>query len=278
MKIFITGEKSGKNTKFYKNLKKYCAENDVELEYIYQLIRDNGELYFEKIETKDDCILIQLPMSNPNQALVNIFTLPELIKSKVVAVPYFPYSREKSIYDVLLSKIGQTIITYDFHDCVHRKINNVKFSDIFANIKIPDDCFILAPDYGAKEKAKEMSAKTGLQFFLGNKTRLKNSCKCILPKIDPKYKKCIIVEDMISSGATIIGTISELKNIGITEISLIVTHILPESHTLYKESFEKIINSVKNIITTDVHIIPEHEKILQISTIESLFKSIKSHV
>tara|TARA_B110000967_G_C18383989_1_gene316627 strand:+ start:182 stop:514 length:333 start_codon:yes stop_codon:yes gene_type:complete len=79
-----------------------------------------------------------------------------------------------------------------------------------------------------------------------------------------KGKTCIIVDDIIDSGGTIVNAAKALKDKGAIEVYVYITH-----GVLSGEAVEKIKKSViKNLVITDT--IDNHEKIKKAKNIEVL--------
>lgn len=154
----------------------------------------------------------------------------------------------------ILKKIGiDEVCTYDFHLDVEDdvfygiKFSSVKFSDIWEeNLTVIskhhyDDKFIVfAPDKGANGRA--FQAKNVLSYNLPNDPFY---CKCIvlnkertadgIKLYEPeKYVEneqyhnriCIIVDDMIDSGKTMMAAIEKVQGFKPKKIYVLVTHLL----------------------------------------------------
>ena len=79
-----------------------------------------------------------------------------------------------------------------------------------------------------------------------------------------KNKNCVIVDDIIDSGGTIVNAAKALKNRGAKEVYVYITH-----GVLSGEAVKKIKNSViKNLVITDT--IDNNDKVKGVKNIEVL--------
>jgi hypothetical protein len=200
--------------------------------------------------------------------LLSTLFLADLLNIKTVCIPYIPYSRNKHLFDIFLKKLNTEVVTFDLHffnavSMLYEKVTNVPLRRVFrGEIKGDwDKAFVLAPDKGAIKRATEFAEDNGLPVFSASKERggggaggSGDSCNVYLPPIDTSiFTRCFIVDDMIYSGKTILTTITGLNKIGISDISIFVTHVLPESQTLYRETFLEILRKASTFVTTNIH-------------------------
>jgi len=84
---------------------------------------------------------------------------------------------------------------------------------------------VLSPDLGAKDRAKAVGEKIGVSYDHLEKIRLSGSEVRISPaQMDCKGKNILIVDDMISTGGTIVAAKQALKEAGARNISVACTH------------------------------------------------------
>lgn len=84
---------------------------------------------------------------------------------------------------------------------------------------------VLGPDKGAAERAKEVAAVLGCESDHLQKTRLSGTEVKIAPShIEAKGRSVLIVDDIISTGGTIIAATSELKRLGAKKVYASCTH------------------------------------------------------
>ncbi len=84
---------------------------------------------------------------------------------------------------------------------------------------------VLSPDIGAIGRAKSVAEKMGLKSDHLTKVRLSGSEVKISPaNMDCAGKNILIVDDMISTGGTIIAAVHALREAGASGVSVACTH------------------------------------------------------
>lgn len=90
------------------------------------------------------------------------------------------------------------------------------------------DCLVF-PDKGANEKYSKMNLLPGAHTASFNKIRNPHTGNIEKLALDIAYlskcEKAIIVDDLCSRGGTFIGAASILKEVGVKDITLVVTHL-----------------------------------------------------
>ena len=203
-------------------------------------------------------------MSNKNVVLVQSFyrsisdciieaifaakTAQELGAKKVVLVaPYFPYLRQdkrfhrgesisQKIMAGLIDKYFDAIHLMDPH--LHRKnklqkVFKIKSKKLTANSLIADyvkkqikNPVIIGPDEESYKWAKNVANILGVNSFILNKKRYSSYHVEVRlnKKIDLKNKNAVIVDDIVSTGHTIIETAKILRKLGAKSIYCICVH------------------------------------------------------
>lgn len=150
------------------------------------------------------------------------------------------------------------IITFDAHDPdIQNAIPTHPFSNFFATSVMIDefikkekvnkeDLIIVSPDTGAMDRARYYSDTFGLDSGVGLFYKRRDFSKIIDGKNpiidhiyigpDPKGKTAIVVDDMISSGESMLDVARQLKDKGIEKLYLFATYSL---FTNGIEKFEK---------------------------------------
>lgn len=247
------------------------------------------ECYVRIMDDLDNENVILIQNTWPDENIVEFFLLVDAIKEfkikKLTAViPYFGYARQDKKFNpgepisvrALIKRIQMgidKIITVDIHD-----ENVLKWFDI-PRINIsgmpaigeylkkfkPD--IIIAPDDGALEKAKNVANIVECSYDYLDKKRIDAEHVEIAPeKLGVKNKNVAIVDDIISTGGTIITATKNLRNQGAKNVYACCTHGLFAENAL-----EKLQNVCDKVISTDsienpvsaVSIASEIEKILK---------------
>ena len=146
-------------------------------------------------------------------------------------------------------------------------VDNLFATPIFArhikkNIKT-NDLICIAPDVGGVERTRALSRRINVGIAIIDKRRPtpgKSEVMNIVGNV--KNKTCVIVDDIIDSGGTIVNAAKALKNKGAKDIYAYITHAVLSSNAV-----DKIKKShIKKLVTTDS--IDNLKKIKKITKIE----------
>jgi ribose-phosphate pyrophosphokinase len=205
--------------------------------------------------SNENVVLIQNTW--PDENIVEFFLLADAIKEfkvkKLTAViPYFGYARQDKKFNpgepisvralIKRLQIGvDKIITVDIHDENVLKwfdIPNINVSGMPAigeYLKNLNPDIVIAPDDGALEKAKNVADIVGCSYDYLDKKRIDAEHVEMIPKnLDVKNKNVAIVDDIISTGGTIITATKNLKKQGAKNVYACCTHGLFASNALGK--------------------------------------------
>ncbi len=172
------------------------------------------------------------------------------------------------------------IITFDAHDPdIQNAIPNHPFTNFFATsvmieefIKNEDmnleDLIIVSPDTGAMDRARYFSdtfrLNNGIGLFYKRRdfSKVINGKNPIIDHIyigpDPKDKTAIVVDDMISSGESMLDVAKQLKEKGIKDVYFFATYSLFTNGIEYfneaknEKQFEKIYTTNLSYIREDI--------------------------
>ncbi len=211
----------------------------------------DGETHLQfRTEVKNKKIIfVQTMHPNPNNSLIEtilaINTAKKLGAKEIILVaPYLAYLRQDKMFRpgecvsnkiiANLLSIANRIITIDPH--LHR-IN--KLSEIFTTktttlsamhavsqyiIQNKINTLIVGPDIESSQWASKVAQETGLPFTILHKKRY--NARTIRTKVNANVrgKEVIIVDDIISTGHTMLEPIAQLKKLGAKKITCIAVH------------------------------------------------------
>ena len=253
----------------------------------------DGEIYVEINENiRGNSIFIIQSVSSPaNDNLMELLLSIDALKrssakSITAVIPYFGYARQDrkvvprtsisaKLVSNLITKAGaDRVVTVDLHagqiqGFFDIPVDNLFSTPIFARHirkKIKSKKTIcVAPDVGGTERARALGKLLNIGLAIVDKRRPKPGQSQVMNVIgDVKDKTCIIVDDIIDSGGTIVNAANALKSRGAKDVYVYITH-----GVLSGDAVKKIKSSViKNLVITDT--INNGEKTKNVKNIEVL--------
>ena len=236
----------------------------------------DGEIYIEINENiRGNSIFIIQSISSPaNDNLMELLLCIDALKRSsakniTAVIPYFGYARQDrkvvprtsisaKLVSILITKAGaDRVVTVDLHagqvqGFFDIPVDNLFCTPIFArhvkkNIK-SKNIICVAPDVGGTERARALGKSLDVGLAIVDKRRPAPGKSQVMNVIgNVKDKTCIIVDDIIDSGGTIINSAKALKDRGAKEVYAYITH-----GVLSGEAVKKIQKSViKKLVITD---------------------------
>ncbi|HEX7041775.1 MAG TPA: ribose-phosphate pyrophosphokinase [Patescibacteria group bacterium] len=238
--------------------------------------------------TDKKAIVVQSASTPVDTNYMELFFIVDALKrakaKEIIAiVPYFGYQRQDHLFrngeavslEVvvnLLEHVGvNKLVSIDMHSkkipsLFHIPVAHLSAVSIFAEeIKRQKwdnpSTVIISPDKGGLGRVKKLSEfLNNLSFFAVEKKRDKASGRVSMKNINQKFlkdkKRAIIIDDMISSGGTLLSLSSILKEKGIKEIYVFATHAVFSEDAPIKLQR----SNLKKIYTTDSVSIPKEKK------------------
>ena len=236
----------------------------------------DGEIYVEINENirGNSIFLIQSVSSPANDNLMELLLCIDALKRSsakniTAVIPYFGYARQDrkvaprtsisaKLVSNLITKAGaDRVVTVDLHagqiqGFFDIPVDNLFSTPIFARHikkKVKSNNLIcVAPDVGGTERARSLGKILNVGLAIVDKRRPKPGQSQVMNIIgDVKGKTCILVDDIIDSGGTIVNAAKALKDRGAKEVYVYITH-----GVLSGEAVKKIKNSViRNLVITD---------------------------
>jgi ribose-phosphate pyrophosphokinase len=253
----------------------------------------DGEIYIEINENiRGNAIFIIQSISFPaNDNLMELLLCIDALKRSsakniTAVIPYFGYARQDrkvvprtsisaKLVSNLITKAGaDRVVTVDLHAGQIQGFFDIPVDNLFAtpifarhakkNIK-GNNIICVAPDVGGTERARALGKLLNVGLAIVDKRRPAPGKSKVMNVIGSvKEKTCIIVDDIIDSGGTIINAAKALKERGAKEVYVYITH-----GVLSGDAVEKIKDSViKNLVITDS--INNDEKVKKAKNIEVL--------
>lgn len=248
----------------------------------------DGETYVRIIsDVKDKKVFLVCTLHQPDSKLLPLYFLAKTAKefgakSICLIAPYLAYMRQDKVFNTgesvtstlfsnLLSGFVDTLITIDPH--LHRRtslseIYSIPTTVSHAALHISawikytiEKPVLIGPDSESEQWVAEVAKNANAPYIILSKIRHGDrDVEVSIPQID-KYKTHVpvLVDDIISTGRTMIETITHLKNAGMKPPICIGVHAV-----FTKNAFQEIKNSgAKEIITCNT--IPHESNRIDIS-------------
>ncbi len=253
----------------------------------------DGEIYIEINENiRGNSIFVIQSISSPaNDNLMELLLCIDALKRSsakniTAVIPYFGYARQDrkvvprtsisaKLVSNLITKAGaDRVVTIDLHAGQIQGFFDIPVDNLFATPifarhvrkKIKNKNLIcVAPDVGGTERARALGKFLHAGLAIIDKRRPAPGKSEVMNVIgNVKGKTCIIVDDIIDSGGTIVNAANALLERGAKEVHVYVTH-----GVLSGKAVQKIKNSkIKRLVITDT--IDNSERVKLAKNIEIL--------
>lgn len=166
--------------------------------------------------------------------------------SITAVIPHYGYSRQdrkvsprtpisaKLVADLLTVAGATRVITMDLHAGQIQGFFDIPFDNIYASpvllkyLKeeiLTENTICVSPDAGGVERVRHFAKKMGTDIAMIDKRRTgKNIAKAMNIVGDVQGKECVIIDDMIDTGGTLIEACRALKENGATKVYACSTH------------------------------------------------------
>jgi len=259
---------------------------------------DNDNTFVKILETVrgDDVFVIQssCPPVDENfmELLITIDALKRASAKRITAiVPYYPYARSdkkdqprvsitaKLVADLLTAAGADRILTSDLHATQTLGFFDIPadqliFADLLANYfkqKNFEDLVVVATDAGSSKKAYKYAKRLDAPIAMLDKRRLGNSQETLIENIvgDVTGKTCVIFDDEIDRGSSIMNAVRVLEDYNVKEIYAACSH-----GVLSGPAIERVKNSsIKELVITNTIPLPPEKQIdkVKVLTVAPIF-------
>ena len=290
MKILTGNSNKQLSNKISKNLKNKLVNTSI------RKFAD-GEIYIEINENiRGNSIFIIQSVSSPaNDNLMELLLCIDALKRSsakniTAVIPYFGYARQdrkvvprtsisaKLVSNLITNAGADRVVTVDLHAGQIQGFFDIPVDNLFATPifakhikrKIKSKNVIcVAPDVGGVERARALGKKLDVGLAIVDKRRPSPGKSQVMNVIgNVKNKVCILTDDIIDSGGTIVNAADALLKRGAKEVHVYATH-----GVFSGDAVKKIKNSkIKNLVITDS--IDSSDKLKKARNIEVLSISI----
>jgi ribose-phosphate pyrophosphokinase len=251
----------------------------------------DGEVYVEINENiRGNSIFVVQSSSNPaNDNLMELLVCIDALrrssaKSITAVIPYFGYARQdrkvvprtaisaKLVSNLITNAGASRVVTLDLHagqiqGFFDIPVDNLFSTQIFArdikkNIHA-NNLVCVSPDVGGVERARALGRRINASIAIVDKRRPSPGKSEVMNIVgNVKDKTCVIVDDIIDSGGTIVNAAKALKDKGAKDVYAYITHAV-----LSGNAVDKIKKSqVKKLLITNS--IDNSKKLKKVSKIE----------
>ena len=253
----------------------------------------DGEVYVEINENirGNSVFVIQSTSTPANDNLMELLLCIDALrrssaKNITAVIPYFGYARQdrkvvprtsisaKLVSNLITNAGASRIVTVDLHSGQIQgffdiPVDNLFTTPLFAryikkNLK-NKNLICVSPDVGGVQRTRGLATKIDVDLAIIDKRRLQPGKSQVMRIIgNVQNKECIIVDDIIDSGGTIINAVDALVKEGAKSVYVFVTHAVLSGEAINKIKKSKI----SKLIITDS--IDNAKKIKNVSKIQVL--------
>jgi len=253
----------------------------------------DGEIYVEINENirGNSVFVIQSTATPANDNLMELLLCIDALrrssaKNITAVIPYFGYARQdrkvvprtsisaKLVSNLITNAGAHRVLTVDLHagqiqGFFDMPVDNLFTTPIFAryirkNIK-SKNLICVSPDAGGIERTRGLATKIKADLAIIDKRRPEPGKSKVMNIVgNVQGKDCIIVDDIIDSGGTIVNAADALAKKGAKNVYVFVTHAVLSGDAISKLQKSKI----KKLVITDS--IDNSKKIRKASKIEVL--------
>ena len=213
------------------------------------------ELHVEIQENVRGCDVYLIQSTSPpvDQNILEIIFLADACRragaGRITAVvPYFGYARQdrrarggepvgaRVIMDLIKTTGSQRVVAVDLHSAALEAAFSVSLEHLTAvpllaeavRSSIAAETVIVSPDLGAAKLAERYAKRFGLSVVILHKHRLSGESVAVQSMLgDVQGRPVVIVDDMISTGATIEAAVNTVAGAGsLSPITVVATHAL----------------------------------------------------
>jgi len=257
---------------------------------------DNLYVHLGASVREQEVFLIQ-PLSPPvSDHLLELLMMLDIARSASArsihaVIPYYSYGRSdkkdaprisitgRLIADLLHTAGATHVITMTLHSPQVHGFFGVPTDDLTARSVLArhfqgrdlSGTTLVSPDIGHAKRAAEFAQMLGnLPMAAGNKTRYGDNVVRVEIIGEVRGHHAILMDDEIATGSSMIETVNQLREKGITEVSVVCTHGVFTAGALHKLA---AVPEITEIVTTDTLPIPEADRppMLHVLSVAPLF-------
>lgn len=259
----------------------------------------NGELHcqFNESVRGSDVFIIQTHADPINESIMEQLIMIDAAKrgsaKRITAVcPYYGYGRQdrkaagrepitaKLLADMLTVAGADRMVSIDLHagqimGFFDKPVDHLVAMPVlleYLRANAPDDLVVVSPDAGRIKVAERAAQHLGADLAFVHKRRPKGQPGVVEARGvigDVEGRACVVIDDMIDSGGTIVAAADVLKGHGATDIWCAATHPV-----LSDPAVDRLKNSeFSRVVVTDTLPIPSEKQIdkLEVLSVAKVF-------
>jgi ribose-phosphate pyrophosphokinase len=199
----------------------------------------------------EDVFVIQSTSFPANDNLIELLITFDALRRasarRITAVmPYFGYARQdrkvsgrtpitaKLIANIITEAGANRVLTMDLHSGQIQGFFDIPVDNLYAAPLFSRDIqqrfegrdvMIVSPDVGGVARAREIASRLDVELAIIDKRRERAGVSEVMNVIgDVRGKACIMVDDIVDSGGTLINAAVALKSRGAVSVDVYVTH------------------------------------------------------
>lgn len=246
---------------------------------VFKFANDNTFVKINENIRKRDLFIIQPTCRPTNDNIMELLIIMDACKrasasSITAVVPYFDYARTdkkdqprvpitaKLVADLIALAGATRIVTIDLHAEQIQGFFNIPVDHLYAAPILKDylaqralgEFVVVAPDVGSAGRARGIAKRIPTSLAFIDKRRIGNVDFADVLKVvgDVEGKNCLIVDDIVDTGGTLVKAAEALKKEGAREVYAAATHPVLSGNAV--ERLEESL--LKEVIVTDTVPIP----------------------
>ncbi len=236
----------------------------------------------------EDVFVIQSTSFPANDNIMELLIMIDALrrasaKRITVVIPYFGYARQdrkvsprtpisaKLVSNIIVTAGADRVLTLDLHASQIQGFFDIPLDNLFAapvfarDIKENyggKDLIIVSPDVGGLVRARVVANRLNVELAIVDKRRPKAGVSEVMNIIgDVSGKDCIMIDDIVDSGGTLVNAADALLKNGAKSVSAYISHGVLSNHAAIKISK----SSLTKLVITDS--IAQNEEVLKANNI-----------
>jgi ribose-phosphate pyrophosphokinase len=262
----------------------------------------DGEVYCQVLENVrgTDVFIIQPTCHPVNENIMELLIAVDAMKRSSAAritavIPYYGYARQdrkdkprvpisaKVVADLLTATGVDRLLTMDLHAPAIQGFFDLPVDHLFAAPVLLDwverqhfrDLVVVSPDAGGVERARAFAKQLGAGLVIIDKRRIEANVAETMNVIgEVAGTNCVIVDDIVDTAGTLMGTVKALKDKGADGVSACFSHAVLSGPAMNRIEASPL----DHVVVTDSIALPEsianHPKITVLSVASLLGEAI----